>query len=444
MRAPPLAVVLALVGLAPAANLAPIPPQKLDPGQSAVSKPDKNGLVVVLRPIVTHVAPGDPFRFVLHHATEAGPITMDHAQGKLPVRRDEHFASLTFTVTTPDGTTHTLKPDFKPTPPPNGVKIHQPLFETATQVLTLKDTGVVANSVSSATYLSPTPVDVTNAQLAAWVAKPKVSFDAPGKYTIVVSGTLTPEKGNPILFASAELRMERLADKTGVKSQAELVKMLTDAVQNESPKTKFAPGSFVIEDSKGNRTVRVRTPPDELKWGGCDVFTAKVDAEGKLGRVERTVAGGCVAAGTLVLGETGPVAIETVRVGDRIRGFDPDAGKQVWVTVKAVWPARAGETLVLGDTLRVTGNHPLYANGAWKDAAAVKPTDTLLTTEGKKIPAGEPKRVVRPVDVFDLTVDGPHTFFAGGFLVHNKSVAFRPSDLSRTQYFLLWPEELKK
>lgn len=54
--------------------------------------------------------------------------------------------------------------------------------------------------------------------------------------------------------------------------------------------------------------------------------------------------------------------------------------------------------------------------------------------------------------MFDLTVDEPHNFFAGGLLVHNKSVGFGSGYFDRWKVFhvagsphpdQIWPVEKK-
>lgn len=439
-----------------AGAVAPVPAgQNLAPNQIATSKPDKNGLVTVLRPIATHLSPGDPLRIVVHLATEKGPITIDHPLGKASVWADETFASLTFRITAPDGTTHTLKHDFKPAALPKGVNPHQSLFEVATQIITLNDTGPTRNSVQTATYINPLPIGFTNTQTAKWTEKPKFSFDTPGKYAITVTGTVTPAGGAPIPFESASLSVERVPDRFAVPSQAELTKRFRDAATKEYPDLKLTPDTFVMEDKGGGRVVRFRAEPPAPKNNGggiviaggfeFSVFTGTVKADGTLGKPVATKVFACVAAGTKLESEKGAVAIETVRVGDRVWGYDTATAKRVLVTVKVVAPSRSTETLVFGGTLRVTANHPLFANGVWKPAGTVRPDDEFVTSDGKKVRAGEPKRVQEPIDVYDLSVDGPHTFFAGGYLVHNKSIAAPPpGDLTRTLYYILWPEEMPK
>jgi hypothetical protein len=42
-----------------------------------------------------------------------------------------------------------------------------------------------------------------------------------------------------------------------------------------------------------------------------------------------------------------------------------------------------------------------------------------------------------PAEVLDLSVDGPHCFFAAGVLVHNKSVAYSP--FRHDAWYRVWP-----
>jgi hypothetical protein len=84
----------------------------------------------------------------------------------------------------------------------------------------------------------------------------------------------------------------------------------------------------------------------------------------------------------------------------------------------------------------------VYADGAWKPAGEVGPDQVLLAADLGTVKAGQAKRLAGRVEVFDLTVDGPHTFFAGGFLVHNKDRPYLPA--LDDPWYILWPELLKK
>src|SRR4051812_24151730 len=91
------------------AGFAPSPARPgLKPGQVATSRPDERGVVTQLRPVVTRLAPDDPFRVALHWAKEKGPLRRDDVPGT--VGRETTLATMVFVLTTPDGKKHELKP----------------------------------------------------------------------------------------------------------------------------------------------------------------------------------------------------------------------------------------------------------------------------------------------------------------------------------------------
>ncbi len=141
-----------------------------------------------------------------------------------------------------------------------------------------------------------------------------------------------------------------------------------------------------------------------------------------LGRVRRwtSITGRCVAAGTAIATERGARAVETLRVGDRLWSWDPETGRRVLATVAAVSRATASETLRLEGGLRVTPDHPVFADGGFHPAAALGAGSALLADDGSPQPAGRIERLLGEIDVYDLSVGWPHTYFAGGVLVHNK------------------------
>ena len=93
--------------------------------------------------------------------------------------------------------------------------------------------------------------------------------------------------------------------------------------------------------------------------------------------------------------------------------------------VRVIRRSRAERTLVFGE-LRVTAEHPLWANGTWKPAGSVARADRLLDTRLRDFPAETPRVIEEPIEVYDMTIDAPHCYFAGGFLVHNKDPMYVP------------------
>ena len=49
-------------------------------------------------------------------------------------------------------------------------------------------------------------------------------------------------------------------------------------------------------------------------------------------------------------------------------------------------------------------------------------SDMLMDSDGVYTAAGRIRFIENETRVYDVSVDGPHNFFAGGVLVHNKSM----------------------
>ena len=142
--------------------------------------------------------------------------------------------------------------------------------------------------------------------------------------------------------------------------------------------------------------------------------------------------GGCFPAGTPVLTPSGEVAIERLSPGDSVLAVD-GRGRIVTATVEATYAARS-PILVLETgrgPVRTTAEQPfLAADGRFCPAGELAAGEVrLLAWAGHTARMGgrlgpAPLMQCLPTDeeapVFGLQVDGPHTFIAAGFIVHNK------------------------
>lgn len=133
----------------------------------------------------------------------------------------------------------------------------------------------------------------------------------------------------------------------------------------------------------------------------------------------------CFPAGTPVLSLTGPVAIETLRSGDRVLAQDLRTGELTYKTVHetTLRPATPLVSLSFGsETIRATPGHPFWVVGAgWRVAKFLKPGDRVHGMYGATVvDAVEP---VRPSEVYNLVVSDLHNYFVGQqcLLVHDNS-----------------------
>ncbi len=133
----------------------------------------------------------------------------------------------------------------------------------------------------------------------------------------------------------------------------------------------------------------------------------------------------CFVAGTLISMADGSLkSIEDIQVGDSVKSYDESSGSMVDSVVGHVFVHDAVEMgdyyLVINNRLRVTPDHPLFVNGDWVDADSVVVGDSLLDVSGESIEVLSVDRVFEPVVTYNLEVEGTHTYFADGVLVHNK------------------------
>lgn len=383
-----------LMGFAPAPA-----PQKVTAGQVAVSKPDKDGLVTMLRPVVTRLHADDPLRVALHWATEKGPIP-PHRDSR-PFSRTATLRSMTFLLTGPDGKRQELKTDV-PTP---ADEWKPGLYHGPTFLLTLTKDGLASNTT----------------QKAPWAGKATANLERAGVYKLKISGTITDGQAKGIPFESGEISVELGVRE--VRTQEDIVKAAREAVRAKAPDAAGPKvGTIVTENAAGNRLVRFRT--FTMKWSNLD-YIQEVKPDGTPVKLSQREIFTCVARGTLIDTERGPRPIEAVREGERVWGYD--GSKRVLTTIRLIRKGESSRTLLFGDGLRVTPEHPVWADGSWKPAGTVAETDLMLNSTLRRARAGQPRVLEERTDVYDLTVDAPHCFFAGGLLVHNKDRAYSPN-----------------
>jgi hypothetical protein len=130
---------------------------------------------------------------------------------------------------------------------------------------------------------------------------------------------------------------------------------------------------------------------------------------------------------TLVASLAGAVAIAQLKPGDTVLAYDPKTGETGTHTVSDVMVTEdpATETLVtdLG-VLDTTPNHPFFtADRGWVDAGSLTIGEHLRTATGIDAVVVSFTVDDHPAAMWDITVDGAHTFFVGTgqVLVHNCS-----------------------
>ena len=147
--------------------------------------------------------------------------------------------------------------------------------------------------------------------------------------------------------------------------------------------------------------------------------------------LDRTAGAACsFTPETLVATPDGPVAISSVEVGDIVLAWDEASGRLVERPVTAVLPHPDDGVAYLtidGETITTTPDHPFLTIGAgWVDAGDLWPGASVKTVTGTGTVDSVTTAPFAGI-LWDLTVEGAHTFFVGTgqWLVHNCAAPLR-------------------
>ncbi len=158
-------------------------------------------------------------------------------------------------------------------------------------------------------------------------------------------------------------------------------------------------------------------------------LTTHYEYDGDAGRTKRvdytqTANNTCFLAGTEILMADGSAkAIEQIQIGDRVLSYNETTGETVSSFVSQLFQTEATkEYFNINDRVRVTGNHPFYTNGEWKEIEGFSIGDTIFDVhlDAVTIKKQEKITLTESVPVYNIEVDTHHNYFAGGYLVHNK------------------------
>ncbi|MDD2806399.1 MAG: TIM44-like domain-containing protein [Elusimicrobiales bacterium] len=132
--------------------------------------------------------------------------------------------------------------------------------------------------------------------------------------------------------------------------------------------------------------------------------------------------GGCFPAGTPVLTLTGEVPIEKVRPGIKVLAFSNDKLLQCEVIDFIEKKDRLVRIRTGKGTLTATSEHPLLTPFGFTEVRDLRKGDEVgVFEDGRRV--WTRIKSIRPggvAQVYNLEVAPPHTFIAGGFIVHNK------------------------
>ena len=130
-------------------------------------------------------------------------------------------------------------------------------------------------------------------------------------------------------------------------------------------------------------------------------------------------------AGTIVSTPLGGKKIEDLKVGDRVISFTGNTIVESIVSkTHKVRRDYYFDLVADGYRVKVTAKHPFYmGNDEFKTAEELQVGDNVYILEKQSLVkkrVTSKTKVNQIADVYNLTVDGTNTYFAGGFAVHNK------------------------
>jgi hypothetical protein len=151
-------------------------------------------------------------------------------------------------------------------------------------------------------------------------------------------------------------------------------------------------------------------------------------------------AGGCFVEGTIVtLANGARIAIEEVVVGMEVLTWNEETGQQEAGIVKDLIRPISSDiiSIDLGDeTIECTTDHPLFVIGkGWASYNPIKTKevhkmevaelvdgDLVLNSSDETVSINSisPIMTLVPIQTYNLSIEGNHTYYANGILVHNK------------------------
>lgn len=198
---------------------------------------------------------------------------------------------------------------------------------------------------------------------------------------------------------------------------------------------KYMVATAVFSSAYGGKLVRLTekyTPPSAVCGNGITESGEQCDNGANNGACPATCStsctlnncgGTCFVAGTNILMADGKTkAIENIKAGEQVMAFDEKSKKAVKAKVAGASTHKTNEYLIINGKLKVTPNHPVYANGKWVEIGSLKKGDSLLNSKKEAEPLINIKKVKlkKSINVYDLEVKKYHNYFAEGILVHNK------------------------
>lgn len=245
-----------------------------------------------------------------------------------------------------------------------------------------------------------------------------------------VMGVLPTGGGKGSLIAGAAYHFD--GPVCAIAHRQELVSQISMALGRYG-----VPHRLIAADSTIRNIVRVHMetfgrsfydPRSRHGVASVDTLVLLPESDRWLPTVKKWVVDECFPAGTMV----GDTPIERVRVGDSVPTFDEATGEVRRGLVTHVFESPMPDDMVRlllpnGRTLYCTLGHPIFTRRGWIDAADLRRSDEVLVDAGAGLTAWGELRgasLLKREDfsearVYNLEVEGTHTYLTNGLVVHN-------------------------
>lgn len=253
----------------------------------------------------------------------------------------------------------------------------------------------------------------------AWKKPEPNLLKKPGRYTLVIEAVFHINS-KTFAFGGKPLPFEVVAASDAFQPLAALATIAQSAATSHLGSSASPdPQANPIDDIADNRWFRFSKDIPQKEYE-VRIVEVLVSPAGKVVTVDAFEHFTCVANGTKITTPTGAVAIETLAIGDRVLGYDAEHDSFVETTVRRILPSTSDELFDVNGLL-VTGEHPIFNDGAWTRARDLAPGSLLLRHDGTPLELASIGVLSARTRVYDLSVDWPHNFFADDLLVHNKA-----------------------
>lgn len=413
---PPIAATPFLTAPPPPAPVVTAPAPPVGPQPPAPAAP--TNLVARARPTLSMSTLSDEVILVLSVQGESGYLTADDPLGKESLK----LADVRFTVAIEGAQTMTLASSALPAAA-GSVALH----DQPAMALRLSGAGI-----SLISWMTQVPPD--DAPTAPWATAPSSApLSQIGEYELTVSVELPFAAGNKTVSAPP-VKIERRARGRSTTTLRDVEKLAHAAavihlnkLGRTQDKALLQPTLLSVDLPEDNhqRLVRFWLPHGD-DWKIL-FFEVVVERNGTVAKIHTQERFTCVAAGTLIDTATGRVAVEALKRGDRVWSWDLERKERVLSEVVAISEPRPAATLLIEGKLRVTGSHPIYADGGWVRASELAPSAALVSADGTALSLSQVDHDRAVAEVYDISVTWPHNYFADGILVHNKRLVLPPA-----------------